>query len=267
MGEEVGGLKAGREHQNVERVLDPLAVNDPGRGHSGYRPGHELHVVAQQGRIEIVRENDAFAVERVLRAQPLGEIGSACEDLVDVAERLVAVLGVQSRAGNGNAVSPHLRRRQETPHAFQPVAEPSTQLAALSAGEIAHPLGHHVSGLALEDVELAHLRCDLRDNLGRGAAGADNAHSLAGEIVLRLPSGGVEHGSSKAIETRPLRIVDGVQQTNRTDHDLGAHHVAITGNQSITVGFLVPDDFLDLHVEAKVSLQIVLFDDVVHVAE
>ena len=54
--------------------------------------------------------------------------------------------------------------------------------------------------LTLEDVQLAHARLDLGDELDGGGAGADHGHALAGQVVLVVPLRGVEGGALEGLQ-------------------------------------------------------------------
>ena len=71
--------------------------------------------------------------------------------------------------------------------------------------------------LALEDVELRHVRRDDRDELHRARGGADHRDPLTFEVVGPVPPGGVEHRALERIEPRDVGPVEVAEHADRAD--------------------------------------------------
>ena len=70
---------------------------------------------------------------------------------------------------------------------------------------------------ALEDVHLADAVGDLRHELDRRGAGADDRDALAGEVVVVVPLGGVEHRALEAAHAPDPRHRRVAQRAGRVD--------------------------------------------------
>ena len=62
-------------------------------------------------------------------------------------------------------------------------------------------------GVRWKTVELVHLRLDLRHELRRRRAGADDGDALAGEVVLVVPARGVEAVAREVVEAGDVGLV------------------------------------------------------------
>jgi len=112
-------------------------------------------------------------------------------------------------------------------------------------------VGHDPRRGALEDVHPADLGLDARDELDRRGAGADHGDALAGEVVVVVPLGGVEHPPLE-----PIKAGDGgdrrlVQRAGSGHEDLGGDGV-VRGLDPPALPFVVPIGRLDLLAETDV---------------
>ncbi len=287
--DETGGdLEPGGEHQEVEGELG--AVDDgAGGGHLAHPATvgvDEVHV-GEVERLEVlVVEADALAVLAVPGLQLLGGLG-ILDDLVDPpAEALhdlevdrleLAPLLVGGRLALG-VLAQHL-----------PPAVPDQVAIGLLAGddrgEVAGALGlparrqrpepRLVDGLlpadtdrrrrALEDVDLLRGPSELRDDLHRGGARADDADDLVGEPVHRVggapagvrvvPAGRVEGLAGEAVDAVDARQLRLVHQAARRDEELRADPVAPLRRDVPPVRGVVPLERFDLGLEERVLVE------------
>jgi hypothetical protein len=131
--------------------------------------------------------------------------------------------------------------------------------------EVALALRHDPARVALEDVELLRDLGDVRHELGRGRAGADDAHPLAGEVVLVLPARRVELRAREVVEAGPVGVAGRVEEPDRADEHVADELLAGVEPHRPLVGALVPHGLVDRGVEAQVPPEVVVVEDLLQV--
>ena len=119
---------------------------------------------------------------------------------------------------------------------------------------------------ALEHVQLLHLRLDLRHELDRRGAGADDGHPLASELVLVVPAGGVEGRALEALHAGQVGVARIAQRPLGGDDDVG-RELALGRLESPQLLVLVPVGREQVGVEADVRHHAVAVRAVAQVLE
>jgi len=176
--EEFGCGEAGAIDQDVEFADLAVAGLDAARGESLNFLRHQLDIGSRHGRQIIVRQQQALAADRIVRAQlgPQRWIAHlACKQFAEGAARGDLHQSFEPREGqsarfvaeiDGQAVPAHRPGTGREPPPF-------------SRGIGAIRFRHHISGGSLKDRHMPHLVGDGGDELDRRGAGADDADTLA----------------------------------------------------------------------------------------
>jgi len=79
----------------------------------------------------------------------------------------------------------------------------------------------HPAGRALEDGQPSHLLVDLWNELRRGRAGTDDAHTLTAQVMVVIPAGGVNASPLEVGEPPNVGVLRLDQPASRGDERLG----------------------------------------------
>ena len=213
--EEPRRLEAGAVDQHVELVQLAVDGHDALRHDPGDARRGERDVVAvQRLRPHAVVDDDPLGRRRVLRQRLLEQVGTLRVLRLDrLGEQLAQqVVELADRARLVGPVRVDLGHRAQQLGATSRTARSGTTGGSTARGGagtgspagtswvVRH--GEHPVRRALEDLEVRDLLGDDRHELGRAAAGADDADPLAGEVDAVVPAGGVERRRRRSV-SRP----------------------------------------------------------------
>ena len=233
--QELRRLEAGAVEEHVELVQ--LAVDgDDALGHDlldARRRQRDVVAVQRRGPRAVV-DDDPLGRRRVLRQRLLQQVGPL---RVLRHERLGQQLAqhVVALADRPRLVGPV---RVDLGHRAQQLGRSSrTARSGTTGGSTARgasrywkPCGHLVAVVrhrelpvrrALEDLQVLDLLGDDRRELGRAAAGADDADALAGEVDVVVPAGRVERRPGERLAALDLRQLRPVELADGADHGVG----------------------------------------------
>ncbi len=205
----------------------PSVVTMPVARHLPDAVGDQLDVVAAEGGVVVVADQDALAADLVVGGQPLPQRGVA-----HLPRQLPARLALQALhqpRADGEADAAQLERPvDQCPD--HPLADRELGVqGALGGADRAVGLPRDPRRRALVDVEVRGHRRDLRHELDRAGAGADDRDPLAGQVVFVVPVRGVEGRALEPVEARQVGIARLVQRPHAGGDHLRGEHVTGAG--------------------------------------
>ncbi len=125
-------------------------------------------------------------------------------------------------------------------------------------------------GRALEDAEAGDLAGDLGHELEGAGPRADHRHSLAGQVDVMAPLGGVEGRAFEAVAALDVGQARPVELAHGGDHRIGldlAQTILRLQRDLPDGAVLIPDHFLHLGLEADLLAQIVAVGDATEIVQ
>jgi len=257
--------EAGGQHDHVAGVRDAVVGHHRIRLDRGDRPGHDRDVRPGHRGIEIVRQEDALAAQRVERVQGQPQRGIGDLPLLEPGRPFLAPphqLRFVDEA-EGDRLGPPILERPAGGERSGHVPEEQ----AGQAGDRTIVAGEHPRGRPLEERQAADARGDGGHHLHRTGARADDGHPPAGEFHVVPPAGGVEHGAGEPVEAGDVRGLRLVQHPRGGDDGPGAEPAAVRGRQPPEPGIVVPLECGDRRLMADEPIDAESGGDLAQVAE
>ena len=238
--QEVRGLITGAVDDDVDIVLMAVRHQDSRRVDLAERIGDQLHVVAlERACPDAVVAHDPLRADRIVGRHLFEQVGPVAELIVVVLEQHLA--GEVVDRAHGTTVGLPLRIDTHTVDcrvAHAPEDRESVEFAigrqmpeqprqAGADGVVIVRRRREPRRCALEHEDLPGHPCNFGHELHCAAAGADDGHSLADEVDVVTPFGGVEVLACERRDPLDLRPGRTVELTDRTDH--GARRHALLG--------------------------------------
>lgn len=199
----IGGLEAGAEDQAIGRVLDAISGDHAVGFDAQHGLGDHLDIAARQRRVIIVGDQHALAADGVVRRQGLAQ-GRAGDLFVQMAQgdflHHFHQPWVQGKAHHATFQRPVKGAAQQALGERKVPEQP-----ALEGRYRPVRLGHDPRRRALEQVQVGHLRRDLRHELDGTGAGADHCHALALQGIVVVPLLRVKALALEAVQAWNLR--------------------------------------------------------------
>ena len=229
--EEVRRLESGAQDEHVDGSLRAAVVNDARVRHRCHRVRDEFHVGPVERAVVGRRQDDALAPPRVARRDAathllvrycrLDKRHAGCPPLcLPTAGQIECLTALHRLVEQPGAVR-LLRARNVA-------VEP-----ALGGAEWPLQFRLHPAWLTLEDIQPRGLLGHCRHHLRRGGPGSHHRNALAGQVDVRLPSGGVKRGPRKGVQPRPVRDAGDAEQAHRRNHRVEVLGLPLRGTQLI----------------------------------
>ena len=261
----VGDVEAGAEQDGVGGALDAIGADDAGLGDAVDAAIDDLDVGPGERRVVVVGAQDALAADLVGRGQALLQL--------QVGDGAGAVLAGHHAGQAGDLrVAAHRQVTQflhgeDGAAPQQPQAGEQAQQGAGAVGDLAIALRHHPGRGALIQRELRHQRRDLRHELDRAGAGADDRDALVLEIEPVVPAGGVEALAPERLQAGDARDQRQMQGADREHHHRRREAPSVGGSQGPACGPLVPARLGQGGAEAQMRREAAPGDDALEVGE
>ncbi len=126
---------------------------------------------------------------------------------------------------------------------------------ALGGRHLAIGLGHDPRGRALEQVQVRHLRRDLRHELDGAGASADHRHALARQRVVMVPVLRVKRLAAKTRQARDIGIRWPAQAAHARHQHASPHALAIGHVELPGAAGVVPRGAAQFVIQAQVRSQ------------
>ena len=216
--------EAGAQDDHVDLVLDPVDVDDGVRAHLGDAAGDDVDVVLRDRRVVVVADQHALAADRVVGRQPGAQRRVRHLPLEVLARLLLGLAAQPALAGEGEQVplaEPVLAGARH-PLEDRVLAE---QVLLLLAVLPVHPR-QDPRRRALEHHQPVGLPLELRDELDRRGAGADDGDPLADQVDVVVPPRGVEDRPGEGPQARQVGVGRLDQAAAAADEQVGGQRAA-----------------------------------------
>ena len=199
----VGRSETSAEDNGVDRTLLATLGHDAVCADFHDRIGDQRNVRASQGRVVVVGNQHALAAHYIVGRQLAAQLRVAYLPTQVMARHKTGK--AQNVGAYRKAKYPRLQERVDTSPPYLLEGRVALEQPALAGTDRAIWLGHDPWRSALIQVQLADMWLDLRHELNRGRAGADDGNPLAGQVIVMVPLLRVEQVALEAIQPLDVR--------------------------------------------------------------